>query len=385
MWNPITRDCRTLSEIRKELQFGNRSVVEKVVELQLGADKLLNHPLRSVMDKPFVPPSGDKHDYFSLATYYWPDPRSSNGLPYISRDGKTNPEGRGYDNTSLGKMCEAVHTLSFAYCLTGKETYAAKAAQQIRAWFLDEPTRMNPHLKYAQVITGIKASSPFGLIDTRPMLKVIDAVSLLQGSTAWRAEDDRRLQAWFRAYLDWLVTSDQGRRAAEYDNNQGTWYDVQTVRYALFVGKDDKAREIVEAAKSRRITKQIEPDGRQPRELSRSKSFTYSVSNLGAMIRLAALGEQLGADLWDYRSPDGRSIRQAVNYLAPYADPAKVWPHKQIDNVDREEMLSPLLKEAALHFNLVPKPPTGSPVPSNNRTSAADSGSIPSRDGARGL
>ena len=385
MWNPITRDCRKLSEIRKELQSGNRFVTEKVAELQRTADKLLIRPLRSVMDKPFLPPSGDKHDYFSLATYYWPDTHSTNGLPYVSRDGKTNPEGKDYDNTSLGRMCEAVHTLSFAYCLTGKENYAVRAVEQIRAWYLDEETRMHPSLKYAQVIKGIQTNSPFGIIDTRPMLKVVDAVTLLRESAAWRTEDNVKLQGWFCSYLDWLITSEQGCRAAEYDNNQGTWYDVQTVRYALFVGKNTKAREIVEAAKSRRIAKQIEPDGRQPRELSRSKSFTYSVSNLGAMIRLAALGEQLGVNLWDYRSPDGRSIRRAVNYLAPFVDPVKVWPFKQIEKVDRKEMLKPLLEEAALHSNPVVKPQNASNVQAGSRARAADNGSPPSTSAARGL
>jgi hypothetical protein len=28
----------------------------------------------------------------SLAPYWWPDPKSPNGLPYIRRDGERNPE-----------------------------------------------------------------------------------------------------------------------------------------------------------------------------------------------------------------------------------------------------------------------------------------------------
>ena len=39
----------------------------------------------SVMDEDETPPSGDKHDYMSLAPYWWPDPAKPNGLPYIRR------------------------------------------------------------------------------------------------------------------------------------------------------------------------------------------------------------------------------------------------------------------------------------------------------------
>ena len=328
MWNPITCDCRRLSQIRTELQARSQPASTNSAELQRTADRLLLEPVWTVVDKSILPPSGDKHDYFSLATYYWPDPHSTNGLPYVSRDGKTNPKGNKYDNARLKTVAKSVYSLSLVFYLAGKEVYATKATQQIRAWFLDQPTRMNPHLEYAQVVKGIDGGSPFGIIDTRPLLMVVDAVVLLNEAKAWQADDEVRLQAWFRSYLEWLTTSRQGRRAADYDNNQGTWYDVQTATYALYCHQNQRAREILEAAKSRRIMKQIETDGRQPRELARSKSFTYSVSNLGALIRLARMGEQLGVDLWGYQSPDGRSIRQAVNYLAPYADPAKVWPYK---------------------------------------------------------
>jgi hypothetical protein len=34
----------------------------------------------------------DAHNYVSLARYFWPDPSSPNGLPYIRVDGQVNPE-----------------------------------------------------------------------------------------------------------------------------------------------------------------------------------------------------------------------------------------------------------------------------------------------------
>ena len=55
------------------------------------ADHAMTEGPFSVMDKQIAPPSGDKHDYMSRATYWWPDPSKPDGLPYIRRDGQTNP------------------------------------------------------------------------------------------------------------------------------------------------------------------------------------------------------------------------------------------------------------------------------------------------------
>jgi hypothetical protein len=56
------------------------------------ADKALREKPFSVVEKTTLPPSGDRHDYLSLAPYAWPDPRRPSGLPYLIRDGEINPE-----------------------------------------------------------------------------------------------------------------------------------------------------------------------------------------------------------------------------------------------------------------------------------------------------
>jgi hypothetical protein len=52
--------------------------------------------------------------------------------------------------------------------------------------------------------------------------------------------------------------------------------------------------------------------------------------NLNGFFQLARMGERLGIDLWHYESPDGRSIRGALDFLAPYAETKNKWPYKQI-------------------------------------------------------
>jgi hypothetical protein len=130
----------------------------------------------SVMDKPQAPASGDRHDYLSFALYFWPDPTKKDGLPYVRRDGQANPESEGErsDKPRLKKMARLTKILALAYSLTGDERYAAQAALQLRTWFLDPTTRMNPHLNYAQVIPGLTAGRSFGVLEGSYLLSALE-------------------------------------------------------------------------------------------------------------------------------------------------------------------------------------------------------------------
>jgi hypothetical protein len=339
---------RALMETRRRAMADDPAVTEGIKELRRRADRHLSHELWSVTSKPFAGPSGDKHDYISLASYFWPDPDSPGGLPYVSRDGEVNPETRDYDRTRLDGMCQTVHMLALAYYLTAEERYAQRAAGQLRAWFLDEPTRMNPHLRNAQMVKGKNEGNPWGLIETEAMTRVIDGVALLRGSKSWPDEDHQRLQHWFAEYLTWLQSSDLGKREGAASNNHGTLYDVQTTVFALFIGRTDLAGEILSNVATRRIAVQIEPDGSQPRELRRTRSWSYSLLNLTGMFHLARLGEHVGVDLWNVRTADGRSIRGALDWMIPYVT-GKPWESQQITRQAYEPVVWLLRLAAAVY------------------------------------
>jgi hypothetical protein len=158
------------------------------------------------------------------------------------------------------------------------------------------------------------------------------------------------LRGWFTRYLDWLLSSNNGKQEGEATNNHGNWYDVQVCRFALFVDRDDLARRIVEQAGTLRISRQIEPDGSQPRELARTRSLHYSLYSLTALFALATMGQHLGVDLFHFETADGRSLRRALDFLAPYADPAITWPHQQIGDRGTRTLL-PLLRQASRAFH----------------------------------
>ncbi|HEX8431885.1 MAG TPA: alginate lyase family protein [Longimicrobium sp.] len=306
------------------------------------ANKALAAPLVAVTQKSLLPPSGDAHDYFSLSPYWWPDPSKPNGLPYIRRDGETNPESkRDLDQPRVATLGSRVQTLALAYYFSGDERYAARAAEQLRAWFIDPATRMNPHLRFAQLVRGIDRERGSGIIDTRPFIEAVDAAGLLRGSRAWTPADETAMRGWARSYLDWLWNSPNGIDERDAENNHGSWYAAQTASLALFTGDTALARRIV-AEVPARIGAQVTPDGMQPTEMERTRSLHYSAFNLEALSRLAEMGRLLGIDVWGYQSPRGGSLRRAIDRIAPFVGDRKGWPGQQLDDVDSGLMLMQL-------------------------------------------
>jgi hypothetical protein len=332
-----------LDDARALVKALDSRVMPAYEKLISDANAALTAPLVAVTDKKtLLPPSGDKHDYFSLSPYWWPDPSKKDGLPYIRRDGETNPESkRDLDQPRVAALGWNVQGLALAYYMTGDEKYASRAAEQIRRWFLNSDSRMNPHLRFSQLVRGNPAERGSGIIDTRWFIEVVQSAGLLRGSKSWTAEDEAGLKKWFRTYLDWLLTSPNGKHEHDAQNNHGSWFAAQTAAYAMFVGDTALARRIVEDAKPR-IGWQIKPDGSQPIELERTRSMHYSSFNVEALSRVAEIGRSLGIDLWNYQAPEGGSLRRAIDHLAKYSGSGLKWPGQQIDAVEPDLL--------AMHF-----------------------------------
>jgi hypothetical protein len=318
-----------------ELAATKAKVTAGIPTLQPALDRLIGeadaalkqHPF-SVLDRKKSVAGADPHDYVSFAPYYWPDPDKLDGLPYIRKDGHHNRDlvSQG-DREHFGAVKRAVDSLALGYYFTGNAKYAEHAAVLLRTWFLDPKTRMNPNLNHAQAIPGGVTGRPTGLIEFRDMPQLVDALGLLEASPAWLDLDRQGMRAWLGQYYDWLTTSPICKGEDKATNNHATWYDVQVMAVALYLGKTADARRIADQFGERRIAAQVRPDGSQPRELGRVNSWGYSAFNVSAMLSMAELAERVDVDLWKLRTSDGRSIRVALDYLTSYLDGQRSWPY----------------------------------------------------------
>lgn len=343
-------DSENLIKAKNRLESNHPAVVPAFNKLIREADHALTRGTFSVVQKELTPPSGNKHDYISIAPYWWPNPNTANGLPYVRRDGEINPErDQTSDRKRLDNIVQAVKTLSLGYFFTGQEKYAAQATKLLGIWFLEPATKMNPNLRYAQAIPGRNNGRGAGIIETHNLPELIDAIGMLTESKSWGQSNQRALQDWFNAYLVWLLESPEGRAEAKAQNNHGSWYDVQIASYALFTGKNELAKKVLNEFPTKRITKQIEPDGRQPRELERTQAWNYSLFNLEALFDAASIADKLGIDLWNYETQDKRGIRKALDWLLPFATGAKKWGYQQI-SAWQPEKLAPFLRRAAPQY-----------------------------------
>jgi len=66
-------DYNKTSEVKKRIQQKDKNYLPAYRALIEKAEVAMNEGPFSVMYKNRTPPSGDKHDYMSLGSYWWPD------------------------------------------------------------------------------------------------------------------------------------------------------------------------------------------------------------------------------------------------------------------------------------------------------------------------
>ncbi|MEA5404564.1 alginate lyase family protein [Arcicella sp. DC2W] len=357
LYSPIPRDSiqlfftnfKEISNTKKLAKVDD--IIRKNIDiLTHEADNLFEKPLYSISSKKTMPPSGDFHDYLSMAYYWWPDSSKSDGLPYIRKDGQRNPESlKIEDSRNLNIMISMVWKLSWAYFFTENEKYASKVAQILRFWFLNPSTRMNPNLNYAQFIPGIVEGRGSGIIDFHRLPFIIESIGLISCSKFLTSQDKIGLKNWFENYLDWLQNSKNGAKESKAKNNHGSYYNTQLAICALFTGNTHVADRTFQKSFDL-ISYQIDSEGKQPEELKRTLSFMYSSFNLQAWLLLANMAQTRGVDLWHYHSNDGRSLAKAISYLVPFATGTKKWEYNQIKPINTEGLFG-LFVVASKKFN----------------------------------
>jgi Alginate lyase len=299
-------------------------VVAERARVLAAADRYLKEAPVTVTAAHSTRSAGGLHDFFSEGDYWWPDPDHPGG-PYIQRDGMTNPANFVEHRRALMRLSVEVPALVEAWRLTHDRRYATHAARHLRAWFVNPTTRMNPNLQYAQAISGRVTGRGTGIIDTIHLVEVARAIELLQGSPAWSAADDAAVKQWFAEYLTWLTTHEYGIAERDAKNNHATCWVMQVAAFAHLTGNQALLADARERFRTILLPMQMGPDGSFPLELARTKPYGYSLFNLEAMAAICQIASTPEANLWTFELPDGRGMRRAMAFMAPYVRDRSRW------------------------------------------------------------
>lgn len=313
------------------------------VAAQLSADArvAMARGLHAVTDKTTLAPSGDPHDYWHPAPFWWPNPATPDGLPYVDRDGVRRPEtvlhapgSEQFDRSRLQRVLEDTAVCAAAWRMTGDLSFARHGAALLRRWFLARATRMNPHLRYAQVRMGWNGNlgTGSGIVEMRDMPLLLDGARLLTDAGVLSRREVAGFRAWAAAYGAWLRDDPQGVTARLTPNNIGTFYDLQAAAIAVYLNDAGALSGIFRRCRER-IQLQFDPDGSQPLELERRDALHYCCFNLQAWSALARIAAACGEDLWSYRSAAGHSLRGGLDWLLAF-DTTRDWLHGAADGFD---------------------------------------------------
>jgi hypothetical protein len=296
------------------------AAIEKGRVLKAAA-KYLSEPPVTVTASGSPRSAGGKHDFFSEGDYWWPDPQNPAG-PYIQRDGMSNPDNFVEHRRAMIRLSLVVPALAAAYKITGEKKYRDQAGRHLRAWFVDESTRMNPNLQFAQAIQGRFTGRGTGIIDTLHLVEVARAA----GQLDLPAKDLDGVKQWFASYTEWTSTHPYGIAERDAKNNHGTCWVTQVAAFAQLTGDAKMTAYCRNRFETVLIPNQEAPDGSFPEELRRTKPYGYSIFNLDAMAIAAQTLSVGSVNLWKWQLPDGRGMAKAMAYMYPFLLDKKKWP-----------------------------------------------------------
>ncbi|MDP9814786.1 alginate lyase family protein [Spirilliplanes yamanashiensis] len=216
-------------------------------------------------------------------------------------------------NAMLGMLrgqANAAYRLALVHRITGDERYAAAAARQITTW-----------------IDGVRTystaeDSTLAFSNSFPLMTF--AAHLLRSSPSFPA-------ATQEAFAQFLRTRALGMSTMSHQNNWGNWGLVLEVSTAAYLGD----RMLFDRAATRWkqfVEQQIAADGHLPLEVHRADGLSgilYSNFALHPQTLAAEIMRANGLDLYDYRAPNGRTLRLAFDRIAGWVHDPATYPYRK--------------------------------------------------------
>lgn len=272
--------------------------------------------------------AGNKHDFYSEGDYWWPDTTNPKG-PYIRKDGLTNPANFNDHREALIHFSQLSGALASAYVLTKDKKYAYKLAEHLKAWFINEDTKMNPNLLYAQAIQGVATGRGIGIIDTVHLVEVTKAIQAIEDSSVLSKAEYNEITQWFANYLNWITTHEYGIAERDNGNNHSVCWTMQVAAFADLIG-DEKTMDFCRNFyKNTLLPNQMEKDGSFPLELKRTKPYGYSLFNLDAMTSICQILSTKDDNLFSYTTVEGKNIELGIKFMFPYIENKSLWKYQQ--------------------------------------------------------
>lgn len=293
--------------------------------------------------------AGGLHDFYSQADYFWPNPNDTNG-PYINRDGQSNPENFDEHRKAMVRLSIQMPALTAAWLVTGERRYGLKACEHLRAWFVTPETLMNPNLLFSQAVQGVSTGRSYGIIDTLHLVGVARAASFLSNGIL-SAQDSVALKSWFASYLNWLTQSDRGKAERDTQNNHAICWALQAAEFARLAGDDAVRIEVFRRYRDILLPMQMDADGSFPKELARTKPYSYSIFNFDVMAGLCQSLKGLMPDPPAFQLADGRGLSKAAEFIYPYLKDKSAWKWaKDVEHFDALPVRSPGLLFSGIAF-----------------------------------
>ncbi len=284
--------------------------------------------------------AGGLHDFYSQADYFWPNPEDPNG-PYINRDGQSNPSNFDEHRKVMVALSIQMPALTATWLLTGDRRYGQKACAHLRAWFVSPETRMNPNLLYSQAVQGSSTGRSYGIIDTLHLVEVARAASFLT-SGMLSAPDAAEVKSWFARYLDWLSHSERGMKERDTTNNHAFCWALQAAEFARLAGDHAARQGVYRRYQEILLPNQMDASGSFPRELARTKPYSYSIFNFDVMAGLCQSLKGLAPDPPAVHLADGRGLCRAAEFIYPYLKDKSAWKWaKDLEHFDALPVRSP--------------------------------------------
>lgn len=268
--------------------------------------------------------AGSKHDFYSEGDYWWPNPNDKEGA-YIRKDGLSNPGNFIAHRKAMIRLCEISGNLASAYKITKDEKYITALLPHLNAWFVNDSTKMNPSLLYAQAIKGKVTGRGIGIIDTLHLIEVALAIKAIENSTTINKGELFIIKKWFSDYLNWLITHPFGKKEKNNGNNHSTCWALQVAAFAYLVDNKIQLKKCQDFYKNTLLPDQMATDGSFPKETARTKPYGYSLFNLDAMVSLCQILSKDDDNLYNYKTKDGKSIQLGMEFLYPYIKNKKDW------------------------------------------------------------